>query len=90
VTVTIALSWWRERNETIAFHAQHGDAARHVFASAIRGEPAELIARQTRELGSVSSWLGGNETTDKPNFFSSEDATTVLAGPKIREKGVSA
>jgi hypothetical protein len=77
VTVTIALLWWWKRNEAIAFHAQHGNAARHLLAPAVRGEPPELIAGDTRELGPVSRWLGGDETADELNFFSSENATAV-------------
>ena len=78
--VAVAGAGGGQGDQAVAFHAEHGDAAAHVFAPSVGPQPAEFVAHHPRELEAVGPWLGCDETADVLEFFARERACAIAHG----------
>jgi hypothetical protein len=58
-------------------HAEHGDTAGHVLASAIRAEPTKFIANQIRKLSPIALGILSDHLNDSFDFLGGEKTSAV-------------
>ena len=76
----------KRSTQPIVVHSQHRDPSGHVFESAIGLVPLECPTSQTRELGSVTPWVFGDQLADPSQFIFCEVATTITGTHEVSIK----
>jgi len=75
---------FRERrwqaNQAVAFHAEHGHAARHLLEGAVRANPAQLLAEASGKAGAMERGIGGDQPANPVHLFLGKVPTTIAIG----------